>query len=135
MALALFRTRQNAAKGRQAPDSLVWATTITWTLVLNVYVPVTDCILVILSLVVTAAVVSRLPLTRWSRLLTFFWPLIALSSWIMAPFAGWAGFQILTVVFALLGVLQLVVLRKIVSVGYELSPATLAAPTACSTSR
>jgi hypothetical protein len=111
-ALYLFRAWRNSANAGKTPDSLIWATTLTWTLVLNLYVPVTDCILVVLSLIATSAGLTRFPPTRWSRLLTLFWPLITVSSWIMAPLAESARFQILTVVFALLGILQFIVLRK-----------------------
>lgn len=60
-AFSLFRAWQKAANDGRTPDSLIWATALTWTLVLNVYVPVTDCTLVVLSLIATAAFLNRLP--------------------------------------------------------------------------
>ncbi len=35
--------------------ALIWGTTITWTMLLNVYVPVYDTVLVVLSIIITAA--------------------------------------------------------------------------------
>src|SRR5438128_11809218 len=48
--------------------SLVWATTITWTLVTNVYMPMYDTILVVISLIITAGSlrsVQNYHLNRW----------------------------------------------------------------------
>jgi hypothetical protein len=95
--------------------SLVWATTLTWTLVLNLYVPFYDCILVVLSLIATAAVLKDLGDLRSGRLLTILSILIVALSWIALPIAEASGFQILTVLFVLLGILQFVVALRIFS--------------------
>src|SRR5689334_21636869 len=46
---------KSRAAGRPAA-TLIWAATLTWTLVVNVYVPMYDAILVVLSLILTAGI-------------------------------------------------------------------------------
>jgi len=42
-------------------NALLWAATLTWTLVLNIYVPLYDSILVVLSMLVTAGTLRSIP--------------------------------------------------------------------------
>ncbi|MGA3011109.1 MAG: glycosyltransferase 87 family protein [Terracidiphilus sp.] len=94
-------------------SSVLWATTVTWTLLLNVYVPVYDSILVVLSVIVTAGALSYLPdkpIHRWFALI---WVFILAGSWLSVGLAAATGVQLLTLLFVALGILQLTALRKL----------------------
>ncbi len=94
-------------------NALVWAVTITWTLLLNVYVPMYDSILIVLALIVTAAALRQIPLSRIHRAFTLLWILILAGSWFSGWLDGRTGVQLLTLLFAALGVLQFSALGRI----------------------
>jgi len=98
---------------QRSTRTLVWATTLTWTLVLNVYVPLYDVILVVIGIVATVAALNNLPDKRLHRRLTIVWLLIFAFAGITQGLAQRAGFQIITVPLVLLGILQFSALRKI----------------------
>jgi hypothetical protein len=91
---------------------LLWAATLTWTLVLNVYVPIYDTVLVVLSLIVSAGVIEQLPGKRLRRF-TPVWLLIIVSSWLTVPVAQHTGVQMMSIVLLALGLLQLAALRRV----------------------
>jgi hypothetical protein len=109
-AFSLFRLWQRSTGKGRASTTLMWATTLTWTILLNVYYPMHDCIVIVLGIVATAAVLKDV---GFSRPLTVLWLLIFASSWITERIAEAAGVQIITVLFAALGTLQLIVSRKL----------------------
>ncbi|MGH9929092.1 MAG: glycosyltransferase family 87 protein [Pyrinomonadaceae bacterium] len=96
---------------RQNEERLDWALTITWTLVLNLYVGIYDSTLVVLSLLLTTEVLYRrkdkdrpwLP-TLYKLILL----LVYIVPWVTQPIARLTSVQIYTVVLALLGSWQLV---------------------------
>jgi len=112
-ALWLVRVWWKSAGAGKPVGTLVWATTVTWTLLLNVYSPIYESIFVVLGIVVTAAFLKNLPQGRLQRWFTPLWLLIFACSWITKDLAQDWGFQILTVSLAALGMLQLAVLRNI----------------------
>ncbi len=59
-AVSLLRVWERSGGARKPASTLMWATTLTWTLVLNVYVPLYDLILVVISLVATFAALKDL---------------------------------------------------------------------------
>jgi hypothetical protein len=85
---------------------LVWAPTITWTLLLNIYVPIYDSILIVISVVITVGAAARQTriLHSWISLL---WVSIAGSSWITQRVAENTSIQIFTILVAVFGLLQL----------------------------
>lgn len=97
--------------------TLVWAATLTWTLVLNLYVPIHDSMLVVLSVIATAASFRSLESfptrNRLRGQFNALWILILACSWITIRVAQATGFEILTLLLACLGVLQLQILSKI----------------------
>jgi hypothetical protein len=111
--VALFSAwRKNA--GAQGPAGiLLWATTVTWTLVLNLYSPVYDSIIEVISVIATAAVLKALPEPRLRRQFTGIWVVGLIASWVTIQIAQGTGFQLFTVLFALFGALQLTALRKL----------------------
>ncbi|HWC98090.1 MAG TPA: glycosyltransferase family 87 protein [Candidatus Sulfopaludibacter sp.] len=82
--------------------SLLWAATLSWTLLLNVYVPIQDSILVLVSLIASAPQLWRM------RRRVFLLTCAALL--LVAPFSGFVaaetGFQMLTLVLGTLAFLQ-----------------------------
>jgi hypothetical protein len=97
LAVAWWRARNDR------PVTLMWATTITWTLVLNLYVPVYDSVQVIISLIATAAILTRLA----PRLFYAFCLLLLISSYISSWFSSMASWQLLTPVLTAIAILQL----------------------------
>jgi hypothetical protein len=104
---ALGRAWVRYGRSGNSVTTLVWAATITWTLVLNTYVPIYDSILAVISTIATIAVLKSCPDTPLRRLFNVLWPLTVGASWITVAMAQSSGFQILTVLFALLGTVQL----------------------------
>ncbi len=110
-AFSLAQIWWRSAGSRRPASTLVWATTLTWTLILNVYVPIYDSILIVLSAVATAGVLKDVS-ERYYKWFTVLWVLILGSSWITVRVADATGIQIVTLLFAVLGVLQLAATRK-----------------------
>jgi hypothetical protein len=108
----LLRSWWKAQANGQTYNTLVWAATITWTLLLNVYVPLYDSTLVVLSLLMTAGALRELAKDSLSRWFTVCWTLILLCSWISVPLSRSTGVQCMTLLFACLGILQFVCLAR-----------------------
>jgi Glycosyltransferase family 87 len=106
----LFKCWWSSAFKRQNKQSLDWALTITWTLVLNVYVGIYDSTLVVLSLLLTTDVLYRRLANKQSSLPASYKLILLLLyvvPWITQPIARLTNLQIYTVVLALLGGWQL----------------------------
>ncbi|MCL5744479.1 MAG: DUF2029 domain-containing protein [Acidobacteria bacterium] len=103
-----WRLFRPAASSNSA--AVLWGATLTWTLVLNVYVPMYDSILVIISLVVMAGAPCRIARNTPIRLAAML--LLALS-----PITRWVaavtGFQILTFLLVSIGAMHIAVLRSL----------------------
>jgi hypothetical protein len=108
----LFRSFWKSQGAGKNAQTLVWAATLTWTLVLNTYVGIWDTTPVVLSLIATIAILKKEPelgLYRWATLL---WILILVGSYVSTSLAQSTGVQVLTILFASLGMLQLTALRR-----------------------
>ena len=90
-------------------QSLTWALTITWTLVLNLYLGIYDTTLVVLSVLLLTDVFYRrkdsLPLSPAYKVMLV---LLYLIPWITQPVARLSGIQLYTLVLAALGIYQVV---------------------------
>jgi hypothetical protein len=107
LALLLWKS---AAAGSPA-QSLAWAVTLTWTLLLNVYVPRYDSILAAISLILTLAALQALGWRKeWGRMVWLALIVFA-ATWITEEIARSYKVQILTIVLFVLGVAQLILLR------------------------
>jgi hypothetical protein len=102
---------------------LIWASTLTWTLVINVYMGIYDVILVVLAVLWTAdtlyrtmPVGQRLPPGFRALVLILF-----LVSWITQPLAQYTGMQVITVVLFVAAVypLNLALSPKPAALGLE----------------
>jgi hypothetical protein len=110
VALAAAWRKSSRAKGRSS--ILLWAATITWGLVLNVYSPIYDSILAVIGIIITAAVLKDSPDLRLRRLFTGIWIVVLIASWVTVQVAQSTGFQMFTVLFALLGAVQIIAWRR-----------------------
>ncbi len=91
---------------------LVWAATITWTLLLNVYVPIYDSVLVIIALILTIGALRELGWGIARRRILFLAVLTIAIASISASIAKRFGVQLLTIVLFLVGLGQLLLLRR-----------------------
>jgi hypothetical protein len=107
LALLLWKS----ARSGVAAQSLAWAATLTWTLVLNVYVPRYDSILVALSLILTLAALEALGWRQAWRRMVFLALMVFAATWVTPEIAQSYKVQILTIVLFVLGVAQLILLR------------------------
>ena len=103
--------RRYRGSGRKA-NMLIWVVTLTWTFVLNLYVPIYDSILEVVGVIATAAILQGSADTRLRRQFTVAWVLIFACSWVALSLAEATGFQVLTALFALLGTVQLIALHR-----------------------
>jgi hypothetical protein len=99
----LLRTSLAVARSGREVACLTWAVTITWTLLLNAYVPVYDCTLLVVAGVLAAAalrdpVSGSLP-PDFQTIVALFY----LTAWITQPFARLLGVQAYTVVLLYAG--------------------------------
>ena len=109
--VTLIRLWWNSPKAHRSAGTLTWMATITWTLLLNVYVPRYDSILVVLSIIGTAGVWRTFRETTLSRWLVVITVAILASSWITEEVALASGVQVLTLLIAALGMVQFSMLR------------------------
>jgi hypothetical protein len=108
----LLRFWWRAPRAGRPFNALLWATTITWTLLINVYVPMYDSILAVLALIITAAALQQIPGQPMYKTFRAVWILILAGSWFSGWLDGRTSVQLLTVLFAALGVLEFWVLRQ-----------------------
>jgi hypothetical protein len=96
---------------RQDEAGFNWAVTITWTMVLNLYVGIYDSTLVVLSLLLTTDLLGRRkgderkPLPTSYKLILL---LVYVTPWVTQPIARVTSVQIYTLVLVLLGSWQLI---------------------------
>ena len=120
LALLLWKS----AKAGAPAQSLAWAATLTWTLLLNVYVPRYDSILAAISLILTLAALQALGWRKaWGRMV-FLALVVFAATWITEEIARSYKVQILTIVLFVLGVAQLVLLRRSIHLNPPLLPAS-----------
>jgi hypothetical protein len=94
-------------------NSLLWAATLTWTLLLNVFIGIYDSIVIVPSLVVTAGVLRHISPGPIRRAFTILWMLTLAGSWFTVMLAMTTGVQLLTLLYAALGVLQFAALWRL----------------------
>ena len=115
----LFRLWWKADRKLPNDQSLVWALTITWTLVLNLYLGIYDTTLAVLSVLLMTDVFYRqrdtdqLPLPPVYKLILL---LLYLVPWITQPIARVSGIQLYTLVLAFLGIYQVTQFSRLTSI-------------------
>lgn len=95
-----------------AAQRLAWASTLTWTLLLNVYVPIYDSVLAVIAIVLTLGAlrdsVMRIA-EEWTIVLSV---AVFAAAWKTEAFARIHGVQLLTIGLAILGCMQLLFLHR-----------------------
>ena len=99
IATALAILLWKSARSGRHTQYLAWAACLTWTLLVNVYVPIYDSVLVTISIVLT---LGALPDSGWITLLSL---LIFATSWT-------AGIHLFSILLAVLGFVQISVLYR-----------------------
>lgn len=115
-----------SARGGRPVQSLVWATTITWTLLLNVYVPMYDSVLVVLSAVLAFGAVREI---AWGAAIDWVASLSVLTfavSWVSYDIARDHHIQLLSIDIAVFGLAELYILHRMTGRGKLLEPASMA---------
>jgi hypothetical protein len=105
----LFMAWWNMVRGDESRRRLIWASTVTWTMVINVYMGIYDLVLVGLSVLWTVELFYRPDkrLDEYFSLFKFLVFLLSVLSWISQPLARLTGFQIITPVLFALAAFQL----------------------------
>jgi hypothetical protein len=112
-AVALVVLLWKSAKGGRQAQDLAWAATLTWTLLLNLYVPVWDAILVAIAIILTLRVLGELGWSvtaGWIRLLAL---LMFAVTWNVVAVSNRHGTQMMMVLLFMLGVAQLFLLQRV----------------------
>ena len=122
----LVRLLHKSAKSSIAAQNLAWATTLTWTLVINVYVPVYDTLLIAVVVTLTIGALLEVEGTGWVVLLAIGISAVSLKAETMAQNHR---IQPLTILIVLLGLAQLVYLKRMVD--QKLADAGIALPVKC----
>jgi hypothetical protein len=106
-----------SAKGGGPAQSLAWAATLTWTLLLNVYVPIYDSVLFVIAAVLTLGALRDLEWKAAMGRMSFLAVLIGVASWELEKIALDKGIQFLPVLLAMFGLGQLYFLHRAVRLG------------------
>ncbi|MCM3901587.1 MAG: DUF2029 domain-containing protein [Pyrinomonadaceae bacterium] len=115
----IFRLWWKADRKQPNNQRLVWATTLTWTLVLNLYLGIYDTTLAVLSVLLMTDVFyrqgdsDRLPLSPAYKLILLS---LYLVPWITQPIARLSGVQLYTLVLAFLGSYQLIQFSRLTGI-------------------
>jgi hypothetical protein len=100
-----------SAKSGKPAQALAWAATLTWTLLLNVYVPMYDSVLVAVAVVLTLGAVKEMQGGAALNRMTVLCISIFAVSWVSLDVAMHHGIQLLSIAFAVLGLAQLYLMR------------------------
>ncbi|MDX2032293.1 MAG: glycosyltransferase family 87 protein [Blastocatellia bacterium] len=103
------------ASQRPATQSLVWASAITWTLILNIYLGIYDATLAVIAALLTCDAIyrkSERPADPFSYRCKMILLALYLVPWVTQPVAKLTGLQLLTLAIAVFGAYQLSLLRK-----------------------
>ena len=106
-AVALTVSLWKSANRGRATQDLVWAATLTWTLLLNLYVPVWDSILVILAMILTLRALKQLGWYGYSEWIIVLGLLMLAVTWNVIAKSNRHGSQFMMLLLFALGVLQI----------------------------
>ena len=121
----LVRLLHKSASAGNAAQNLAWATTLTWTLVVNVYVPVYDTLLIAVVVTLTIGALLEVEGTQATGWVVFLAVGISAVSLKAETIAQNHGIQPLTILILLLGLVQAVLLQQVVNKKLNEGPAFL----------
>jgi hypothetical protein len=101
-----------SSKLDQPTQSLVWAMTLIWTLLLNVYVPIYDSVLAVIGVILTIGALKEREWEETENWVKLGAVLIFVVSWVTEPVARRFGVQPLTILLFVFGVIQLAILGR-----------------------
>jgi hypothetical protein len=113
----LARILWKSARSGQPQQYLAWAATLTWSMLLNVYYPIYDTILIAISIILSFAAARDLNRSDATNYLTALGLFVFASSWVTESIAQAHGIQLLSVSLFALGILQLLLLHD--AIRYE----------------
>ena len=114
IALGLAVLLWKSVKGGRSAQYLAWAATLTWTLIVNLYVPIYDSVLVTIAVVLTLGALRDLDWSVAAGWITFLSLLIFAVSWKTEALAQRHGIQLLSIFIAALGLGQLFILHRMI---------------------
>lgn len=103
-----------SANGQEAEQFLAWAATLTWTLLLNIYVPIYDSILVTIAVLLTLGALRELNWANATNLVVLLALVTLVVAWFTEAVAKTYGFQPLTILFLALGIVQCSILHRVI---------------------
>lgn len=115
VAAALATLLWRSVNGTKAVRLLAWAATLTWTLLLNLYVPIWDSILVILALLLTLGALKELRWRMEAGWVVFLGISMVLATWNMSATTNRHASQMMTLLLLVLGCIQLAWLKRALS--------------------
>jgi len=107
---------KSATCGRST-QYLTWGTALTWTLLLNIYVPIYDSVLATIAIILTIGGLEDAGWENAVRWIVAAGVLIFAMSWITRAIAERHGIQLLTVVLFGFGIVQACLLQKSINLG------------------
>ncbi|HEX4322248.1 MAG TPA: glycosyltransferase family 87 protein [Acidobacteriaceae bacterium] len=108
VALAAFLWK--SARGGRNMQDLAWAATLTWTLLLNLYVPVWDSILVVLALLLTLRALNGIGWQGYTQWVIVIALLMLAATWNVIASTNRHGSQLMMLLLFALGILELFLL-------------------------
>jgi hypothetical protein len=96
-------------------QNLIWALTLTWTLLLNVYVPVYDALLIAVSAALTIGALAQIERGKIAGWLAVLAIAISMVSFKSEPFAQEHGIQPLTILILVFGLGQGLILQSVLN--------------------
>lgn len=93
---------------------LVWAVALTWTLLLNLYVPIYDSVLVVLALMLTLGMLAEMELPAITATVVVLGLCISVVSIITTTLANRYHVQLITILLFVLGTLEVALLWHVV---------------------
>ncbi|HEX6773709.1 MAG TPA: glycosyltransferase family 87 protein [Acidobacteriaceae bacterium] len=112
--IALAALLWRSADAGRAAQWLAWAATFTSTLLLNVYVPIYDSVLVVIAIILTIGALREMAWERARSWVALTAVLILVFSWKTETIAHEHGIQLLTVLLLALGALQWILLGRVI---------------------
>ena len=110
-----------SAGGSKPVQYLAWAAVLTWTMLLNVYYPIYDSILITVALILTLAALRDLEWANATSRIIVLALLVFAVSWFTEPVARRYGIQFLTIALMALAIAQSLLLQR--AIRWQSSPA------------
>ncbi len=107
VAIALAILLSRSARKSEPVQWLAWASTLTWTLLLNIYVPIYDSVLAVVAVILTLGALRKLQWRIASEWIVLLAVVAFAVSWKTVSFAQAHHVQLLSIVLLLLGAAQM----------------------------